>query len=180
MAEGLLRSRLADRGIDGAVSSTGISFTGHPASDHSVESMRVRGIDITGHRSRLLDRQQIAAADLVLGMARSHVREAVLLDPRSFPRVFTLKELVRRAELIGSRPAAESEAEWLHRAGSGRRPTDHLGASATDDVADPYGGPWEEYEDTADELQDLIDRLVDLLWPDDRAAVDLAPTEARA
>jgi hypothetical protein len=32
-----------------------------------------------------------------------------------------------------------------------------------DDIADPVGRPRSEYEDTADELDDLLTRFVDLL-----------------
>jgi hypothetical protein len=34
-----------------------------------------------------------------------------------------------------------------------------------DDVADPFGGPPGEYEDAAEEIDDLVTRLTELLWP---------------
>jgi hypothetical protein len=79
-------------------------------------------------------------ADLVLGMERAHVRHAVLLEPEAWPRTFTLKELVRRGEELGSRPPVESPGAWLARAHEGRDRPDMLGDSLLDDVADPYGG----------------------------------------
>jgi protein-tyrosine-phosphatase len=48
---------------------------------------------------------------------------------------------------------------------SGRTRTDLLGSSSDDDVDDPIGLPRSAYEKTANELSDLVDRLVDLLWP---------------
>ena len=165
MAEGLLRSRLEERGVPATVSSTGVSFTGRPASTNAVEVLRRLGIDIAPHRSRELAVDQLARADLVLCMERSHVREAVVLQPAKFPRIFSLKELVRRGEQIGPRTVGEDLDRWLDRAGLGRRPHDHLGSSPDDDVADPIGMPLGAYEDTAAELADLVDRLIDLVWP---------------
>jgi hypothetical protein len=96
-------------------------------------------------------------------MARVHVREACAAHRAPLNRTFTLKELVRRGEEIAPRAAGEPVAAWLARAGAGRRPADLLGASAADDVADPVGQPRAVYEHTADELEDLLDRLAVLL-----------------
>ena len=82
-----------------------------------------------------------------------------------WPRAFTLKELVRRGEMIGPRAPGESIEAWLARAHSGRNRADLLGSSSEDDVEDPIGLSRSAYEKTADELADLVDRLVDLLWP---------------
>lgn len=170
MAEGLLRRRLADAGIAATVSSTGLLESGREASTAAVDVLRDRGIHIADHRSRVLARDQVERADLVLAMERAHVREATLVSPRAFPRIFTLKELVRRAETIGPRLAEEDLTAWLRRAGLGRRPTDHLGASLDDDVEDPIGQPASVYDETASELDDLLDRLVGLAWPAGAAA----------
>jgi protein-tyrosine-phosphatase len=107
----------------------------------------------------------LEGTDLALAMAREHLREAVLARPDIWPRAFTLKELVRRGEMIGPRAPGESVDAWLARAHSGRNRQDLLGASPDDDVEDPIGLSRSEYEKTADELSDLVDRLVDLLWP---------------
>ena len=64
-----------------------------------------RGLDISSHRSRTMSRQLLAEADLVVGMAREHVREAVLAVPDLWARAFTLKELVRRITgELGAKP----------------------------------------------------------------------------
>jgi len=165
MAAGLLESMLEERGVAADVSSTGRIDNGIPASAHAVDVLRGRGIDISHHRSRVLNHDQLEASDLVLCMEREHLREAVLLDPQCFPRTFTLKELVRRGQIIGPRLAGETLAQWLRRAGLGRKPQDFLGASVDDDVADPFGSSYANYEDTADELEKLLLELVDLAWP---------------
>ncbi len=148
MAEVLLRHRLGERGREEAtVSSAGFLTGGMPAADQAIEVMRRRGLSLEDHVSRQVDADLLAGADLVLGMARLHVREAVVLQPEAFPRTFTLKELVRRAEEAGTRPPATDPAEWLERLHAGREPSELLGDSRRDDVADPMGRPAEGVPD---------------------------------
>jgi len=147
------------------VGSAGLRLVGEPASANGVDVLGERGLDLGAHRSRILDRQLLEDTDLVLAMAREHLREAVLALPDIWPRAFTLKELVRRGDLIGRRAPGESIDAWLARAHSGRNRADLLGSSPDDDVEDPIGLSRSAYEKTADELSNLVDRLVDLLWP---------------
>ena len=160
MAEVLLRHRFAELGVDARVASAGLLRPGQPASEHGVDILRGRGLDLTTHRSRAMTREVLRSSDLILAMAREHVREAVVLDPSLWPRTFTLKELVRRGEMAGPRRAGEALDDWLARVGQGRRIADLTGTSPDDDVADPYGGPRPAYERTVAELDSLIDRLV--------------------
>lgn len=164
MAEALLRHRLAGLGIDARVSSAGLLRPGQPASRHGVDLLAGRGLDMTAHRSQTMTGDLLRAHDLILGMAREHVREAVVLDPTLWPRTFTLKEIVRRGEAVGPRRPDEPLAGWLARAGEGRRIAELTGASPADDVADPYGSPRPAYDRMASELDDLLDRLVDLVF----------------
>jgi protein-tyrosine-phosphatase len=164
MAEGLLRHRLEERGVEATVSSIGLLTEGRPASDHAVDVLGATGVDITAHRSRRMT-AALLDADLVLAMERRHVREAVALRPDRFGRVFTLKELVRLAERAPRRPE-EPMHDWLDRVGAGRQPQDLLGSSGDDDVADPYGEHRRVYERTHAELDDLITRLVASAWGD--------------
>jgi len=163
MAAALLGRRLDDAGVKAVVSSAGLLFDGKPVTDHGLAVMADRGLDTSGHRSRRLRPDLIAGANLVVGMARSHVREAVALSPDALARAFTLKEIVRRGEETGGRAPDEPLDAWLARLGAGRRRSDLLGESDADDVADPIGGPRRRYERTADELDDLTARLARLL-----------------
>jgi protein-tyrosine phosphatase len=163
MAAALLGRRLDDAGVKAVVSSSGLLFDGKPATDHSLAVMADRGIDTSGHRSRKLRSEMLAAADIVIGMAREHVREAVALFPDAWGRVFTLKEIVRLGEERGGRAPAEPVEQWVARLHEGRRRQDLLGSSAGDDVADPIGGPRRSYQRTAEELDDLTARLARLL-----------------
>jgi protein-tyrosine phosphatase len=163
MAEALLAQRLAAAGIEAEVSSAGQLDAGVPASSGSVRAMAARGIDLDTHRSRVMTRELVEDADLVVCMARSHLREAAVAAPRAFSRTFTLRELVRRGEALGRRRPGQTIGEWLEEVSAGRRSGDLLGDDPNDDVADPIGGPDREYERTAAQLEDLIDRLVRLL-----------------
>ena len=166
MAAALLGRRLEEAGVKAVVSSAGLLFDGKPATDHGRAVMADRGIDTSGHRSRRLRPDLLSGADIVIGMARTHVREAVALAPDAMGRAFTLKEIVRQGEERGGRAPGESVEAWLARLVAGRRLSDLLGESDADDVADPIGGPRRAYERTADELDDLTARLARLLGAD--------------
>jgi protein-tyrosine phosphatase len=165
MAEALLRERLRSRAIDATVSSAGITFDGRAATDEAIDAAAAFNLDITAHRSRLMNRELVHDADLVIGMERLHAREAVVLGESLLSRCFTLKELVRRGEASGGRRQDESLEEWLSRVSTGRRPMELLGASDDDDVADPYLGSPKVYAACIAELNDLVERLVTLMWP---------------
>jgi protein-tyrosine phosphatase len=123
------------------------------------------GIDLRDHRSRALTEPMLQGADLVLGMSRRHVQEAVLLDPRSWPHAFMLKELVRRGEFIGPRLPAQRPESWIGAAHGDRTRESLAHRSETDQVADPYGGTLADYRSTAAELERLTAQLAVLLWP---------------
>ncbi|HEX3620851.1 MAG TPA: hypothetical protein VHT97_00890 [Acidimicrobiales bacterium] len=160
MAEALLRNRFRELGVDARVASAGLLRAGLPASAHGIDVLRDRGLDMTEHRSQAITRELLASADLVLGMAREHVREAVVLAPTTWPRTFTLKELVRRGEATGPRRPGEALDDWLARAAAGRRVVELSGSSPEDDVADPIGQPRPAYDRLAAELDDLLDRMI--------------------
>lgn len=165
MAEAFLRARLAQRGVPGTVRSAGTAAPGGPASAHGVDVLGERGLDLSAHRSTRLDADTLASADLVLGLAREHVREAVVFEPAAFGRTFTLKEVVRRGRVVGARAAGEPFDTWLARLHTGRTPRELLGESRDDDVEDPIGGDRVDYVRTADEIDALIAALVDLAFP---------------
>jgi protein-tyrosine phosphatase len=77
MAEGLLRKRLEDEGLDGRyrVRSAGIwAVEGRQASQHAIHVMAERGIDITDHIAHTLNADDVAEADLILIMAKEHAQ----------------------------------------------------------------------------------------------------------
>jgi protein-tyrosine-phosphatase len=163
MAEGLLRRLLARAGVGAQVGSAGLLPGGARATPHAIATMAARSVDISDHVSRTIDPEMVDTTPLVLGMARLHVREACVLYGAPIERTFTLKEVVRRGEQAGGREADESVAAWLRRVGAGRRTSDLVADDPVDDIADPVGRPRAEYEDTADQLEDLLERFVGLL-----------------
>jgi protein-tyrosine phosphatase len=167
MAEALLRHRLEQVDPSVAVSSAGLHPGGRPATAHGVATMAARGLDIEPHRSRTLTRELLQRADLIIGMAREHVREVAVMEPKAIDRTFTLKELVRAGDGAGGRRLAETMGAWLGRVGRDRPRDDLLGVGHDDayDVEDPVGRARADYEATADELDALLSRLVALAWP---------------
>jgi len=162
-AEVLLRRQLADHGVDAHVHSAGRGPGGQASPAPALAAFSGIGIDLTQHRSRTLTRDMLADANLVIGMAREHVRDALALDPDVWPRAFTFKELVRRGEAAGARQPSEDLSAWVGRVGAGRSVTAMLGAAGSDDVADPIGGPSRGYRRTVRELDSLAGRLAGLL-----------------
>ena len=162
MAEAFLAHRLEEIGVSAHVHSAGLLDDGRPA--QGVEVLSDMGFDTSVHRSRRMTAEMVEGADLVLCMAREHLREAVLLVPAAWPKSFTLKEIVRRGEQAGPRAAGQPFDEWLAKLHAGRTRTGLLGSSEEDDIFDPIGGNRNVYETTAKEIRVLTDRLVDLAW----------------
>jgi protein-tyrosine phosphatase len=163
MAAGLLARRLSEARVHAELRSAGVLEAGRPAWPEAAAVMAERGMPLDTHRSRMLEPRYVADADLVLGMAREHVREAVALDPSAFGRAFTLKELVRLGEASPRR--GQPLEGWLEGLSAHREVTDLLGASEADDVEDPIGRPIRAFRDTADELDALVVRLQRVAWP---------------
>ncbi|MEO7836729.1 MAG: low molecular weight phosphatase family protein [Acidimicrobiales bacterium] len=164
MAEAFLRRRLDGIGEEATVHSAGLLSDGLPATGAGVAALRNLGVDISAHRSRRLSSALVEPADLVLGMAREHVRASVLMAPVAWPRAFTLKELVRRGDERGPRAPGQPFEEWLAKVHAGRGTSDLAGFSPDDDVADPFGLDADYYRGTAKELDDLVRRFVELAW----------------
>jgi protein-tyrosine-phosphatase len=97
MAEYLLKNMLPallQRNIK--VVSAGLSAIDNAAPTlEAVEVMEEHGIDVSGHRSRLLTKQMIEEADLVLTMETFHKEKIIQAYPQEADtKVFTLNEFV--------------------------------------------------------------------------------------
>lgn len=75
LAEALFRRMLDDAGRqDIVVESAGTgAYDGAPASEGAFLVALEAGLDLTRHRARLLDRELVAEADLILTMSRGHL-----------------------------------------------------------------------------------------------------------
>jgi protein-tyrosine phosphatase len=166
MVEAFMTRWFARAGINAVVDSAGASAApGAPPLDEVVKVMLEFGVDVTEHQSKLLVPERVGKADLVIGLTREHLREAVVLEPEVFERSFTLKELVRRGHERGARPSQSPLRPWLEWLLAGRRIDDLLGASSDDDVADPLGHSYAAFRQAASELCTLSKESVSLLWP---------------
>jgi protein-tyrosine-phosphatase len=124
-------------------------------------------IDISGHRARPLQGENLAESDLVLGFERIHVATAVVEGQALRERSFTLPELVellRTAEI----PAAADPLEHARRA---VRAADEQRAArppgeALPEVADPWSQPNAVYAETATSVAEFCRLLVPRLFGD--------------
>lgn len=135
MAEAIAKERLQARGWDGVkIRSAGAgAFPGSPASDGALRVAGRRGVSLEAHKAMLLTRREVEWADLILTMSPSH--------------------LVRVTELGGGGHAAllTAYAEGLEV------------AAASESIPDPIGGSDEEYAETYERLEGLIDKVLDRL-----------------
>jgi protein-tyrosine-phosphatase len=167
MAEALLRRELTLNGIDATVSSAGLLRAGMQAADEVIELMDARDLDLREHRSQPITPELLAPMDLVIGMAREHVREVVLMQPALFSRTFTLKELVWRGREVGPRRPDEPFPSWLARLAPDRRPTEILGSSDDDDIEDPIGRRFAVFKKVTAEIETLTTEFVEMGWSRD-------------
>jgi len=160
MAAALLRSRVERDQLELDVVSAGLMGGGRRADPAAVRAMDRRGIDLDPHRSTQVSAIDLAALDLILTMERDQAREIVVTEPDLWPRTFTFKEYVRRAQRAGERGAEEPWGGWLDRVGDGRDRVGLLGDGHRDDVLYPAPPTLRAVEATARELEGLIDEVV--------------------
>src|SRR2546427_3700972 len=95
LAAALVERALKERGLDVNVTSAGTgAWDGAPASEGAYLVGLERGLDLSGHRARLLTRELVQQADLILTMARHHRARVDELGGEG--RVFVLGEYAGR------------------------------------------------------------------------------------
>jgi low molecular weight protein-tyrosine phosphatase len=86
MAEGVFRTLAQRAGLEKAFTIASAGTTGIHAGEAptpaAIEAAARRGYDISGQRSRAVSKEDIAAADYVLAMDRSHMADLRWLAPR--------------------------------------------------------------------------------------------------
>jgi protein-tyrosine phosphatase len=165
MAAALLGARLDERHVSLRVASAGLLSEGMPPPREVVDVMWTVGVDLSGHRSRLVSPEMLRAAALVVGMTRQHLVELTVMVPAVWERTFTLSELIHRATGVGGRRQDESVQHWVGRVQAGRTRAGVLALPLSDDIADPMGGRLKAYERTREQLSALSDQLANLLIP---------------
>jgi protein-tyrosine phosphatase len=112
MAEALLRRRLEPEG-DWQVASAGTwGLDDQPASRHAIQAMEERGLDITSHRSRAVDHDIIAGADLALTMTRNHAEALRLEFPDQVAKIHLLSEMKNQRRYDIKDPFGSSLADY--------------------------------------------------------------------
>jgi protein-tyrosine phosphatase len=181
MAEAFMGRELTARGIDVAVSSCGLVSDGRPAEGEVIDLLAERGLDITDHRTRTMSPELVEQATVIIGMERQHVIEVVSRDESAYERTYTLPELVRRLEALpvedeDGRAIVRTPAEALAEVSHGRTHRDLLRIIGDDEIPDPIGKSGRVFDHTADEIDELVIRLLDALWPATKRSVE--PTTA--
>ncbi len=174
MAEAFARRALATRPSAPTVSSSGLITEGRPPPDEVLEIMGDRGIDLGDHRSRLLDADVVANADLLIGMERRHLTEVVAIDADAYRRSFTLPEFVRWLDGFESDGLLDLDRVLAdiaeHR---GRR--DLLRITIDEEIPDPMGHPIKFFERVAAAIEDLVERMVGAFWVEDQPKPTVVP-----
>ena len=166
MAATLAARELLVRNVRAEVASRGITAGGAPAAKGAVKAMAARGLDLSGHRSRIVDRDVLMGSDLVITMERRHLVEIAERDLDVLDHAFTVLELTELADLVGPRRASQTVAEWVATVSSSRNPTAVLALGTSDDLPDPMGGSQRAFRRTADQLETSISRILSRLFPE--------------
>lgn len=171
IAEGMVRALLEERFGASApsVASAGMAgWEGSGADPGSVAAAAELGIDISGHRARHVDVDEVIASTLVLAMAAEHRDEVSRILPDEAGKTFTLKELVRLLEALPQGPSiadpGEVLAERVADADALRRASDRTPRGRDEDVTDPLGRRMWTFRAVASDLQEWCGRLVEGLF----------------
>jgi protein-tyrosine phosphatase len=133
-----------------------------PALPEAFEEAERLRLDLSEHRSRPLDGEDLSGMDLVLGFERSHLVAAVIDASAPRERTFTLPELVELLESVRTPTApqpVERAREAISMAAAARQER-----RAVREVPDPIGRSRDFFRETASELEDLVGRLRDRLF----------------
>lgn len=96
VAEALLRDRLQKRGLTHwQVSSAGTwASWARGASQFSIDVMASQNLDISEHRSRMIDETLLSEADLILCMETGHAEALEIEFPTYADKIFLLSEMI--------------------------------------------------------------------------------------
>jgi protein-tyrosine-phosphatase len=118
------------------VTSAGLLSGGRGADLQTALAVSDHGADLSDHISRQVTTEILNSdgRDLVIVMARSHLRELVVTEPDLWPRVVTLKEICRYLTARN-----DGSGVSLDRLVAGRKMSGLIGEDPSDDVADVHG-----------------------------------------
>ena len=131
MAEGIAKKVAEEKSITNIeFSSAGVgAVDGYPATEYAIGAAAHWGIDISNHHSRMITKQMIENADLILAMAPEHVTQILAMDSGAASIVFLYKSFPEPFSPLQGR------------------------------VEDPIGGTMEQYNQTFLELDEVMRRI---------------------
>jgi RpiB/LacA/LacB family sugar-phosphate isomerase len=130
MAEGVFRAEVKGRGDYRALSAGLGAMEGQPASPYAVQAMHELGIDISNHRSRMINSGLVQEADFIFGMTQSHIDTVNMLYPGAAEKTFLLREFDETLDVFEK------------------------------DISDPIGGSYGVYLDCRDQIEQGIASLL--------------------
>ncbi|WP_128896238.1 low molecular weight protein arginine phosphatase [Longirhabdus pacifica] len=171
LAEALLREKSKHHGLDIEVRSAGVSaLTGASISSHSAQILHDKGINTQGMNATSLHEDLVLWADLILTMTMTHKGYVIQQYHGAADKTMTLKEYVEdQSHLAKLREEhAKMAAELQSKLALNKEISEEekvkwweLDASlAKLDISDPFGGSLSLYQQTAAELDRLLDMLI--------------------
>jgi len=140
MAEGVFRAIASQEApeISFTTISRGINaYDGDPASEHSVKALKsLWNIDISLHKAKLLDYEDVMHTDLLLTMTKAQRDTLKIKYPDRQANIFTLKEFA----------------------------FPELGTNSNElEIADPFGMPYQKYESCSYEIYECVKSVINKL-----------------
>jgi protein-tyrosine phosphatase len=145
---------------------------GQAMTAESVEIAQSLGADPSGHKARVLSRELIIAADLVLTMSRDHRRQVVQSSPLASASTFTLIEFARLLGSVKDHPETlqglvlKADPDSLRRLipiVASRRGLTYLSDGSTDDIVDPYRRSRKTYQLVGNAIGGSAEAIFDTL-----------------
>jgi protein-tyrosine-phosphatase len=95
MAAGIAAARMSEswKRLVSFSSAGTAAFDGMKAASNAIRALAEAGVDISGHRARMLTKEMVDESDLVVVMTDEHRAEVLELAPGSLEKVIVLGEL---------------------------------------------------------------------------------------
>lgn len=166
LVELLLRDRLAGEAQMSVASAGTIARPGQSMTVEMVNVAARYGVPATRaaeHTAARLTEDDVARADLILGLTREHRAEALRLHPAAVKRAFTLTEFARligRVEAHAGIPSMSGELVVAAGAHRGARVAD---LAESDDIDDPIGMSQEIYDRVGAQITAAVNTIAHAL-----------------
>ncbi len=152
-------ARQAFKGQPFQFRSAGFLYDAKPIEPKMFETLQAHGVDAGRHRSRIMDDDTLAAADVIFTMESRHLRDIVVRDQSLMAKTIPLTEAVERLRT----PVTVAEFRELI---ADRDPSRYLDTRW--DVEDPYKRSARKYRSAAEIISEYVRTTVGkLVWTGD-------------